>query len=140
MPQLLSDHIFSEQMRYESHRLVCTFGAETICIEGVLAAALLSALLVDTEEGKQRGIAIDTDDERKAWMMRYEREVRPDDWGMFSAEIQPISHPISPLQDEIRRREQDEREGDPCDIHRQGFGKKWRRICRVFKAGLYQHH
>lgn len=92
MPQLLSDHIFSEQMSYESHRLVCTFEAETICIEGVFAAALVSALLVDTEEGKQREIAIDTDDERKAWMMRYEREVRQDDWGLFSTEIQLLNN------------------------------------------------
>lgn len=92
MPQLLSDHIFSEQMRYESHRLVCTFEAETIRIEGVFAAALVSALLVDTEEGKQRAIAIDTDDERKAWMMRYEREVRQEDWGLFSTEIQLLNN------------------------------------------------
>jgi len=92
MPQLLSDHIFSEQMSYESHRLVCTFEAETICIEGVFAASLVSALLVDTEEGKQRAIAIDTDDERKAWMMRYEREVRQEDWGLFSTEIQLLNN------------------------------------------------
>lgn len=92
MPALLSDHIFSEQMSYESHRLVCTFEAETIRIEGVFAAALVSALLVDTEEGKQRAIAIDTDDERKAWMMRYEREVRQEDWGLFSTEIQLLNN------------------------------------------------
>ena len=66
-------------------------GDEPIVLTGVLGAAVLSALLVDTDEGNARGIAIDTDDERQAWIVQYEREVRRDDWGYLHAEVEQLS-------------------------------------------------
>ena len=53
-------------------------------IGGVTGAALLSALIVDTEEGVRRGIAIDTQMERMAWIAKYKREVRRDEWSLIT--------------------------------------------------------
>ena len=89
---LLSDHIFSPALRYEAHQMIYTkAGDEPIVLTGVLGAAVLAALLVDTDEGNARGIAIDTDDERQAWIVQYEREVRRDDWGYLHAEVEQLS-------------------------------------------------
>ena len=88
---LLADHIISAQLRYESHRLIYTpENADPIELGGVLAAAILAALLVDTDEGDARGIALDTPDERQAFFLRYERETRRDDWGHLVAEVQQL--------------------------------------------------
>lgn len=81
---MLEDYELSGEMRYTCHTLVLN---DDIRLQGVLAAAVLSALLVDTEEGDARQIAIDTEDERKAWFVRYEREVRRDGWGLLSVEL-----------------------------------------------------
>ncbi len=89
---LLSDHIFTPNLRYEAHQMIYTkAGDEPIVLTGVLGAAVLSALLVDTDEGNARGIAIDTDAERQAWIVQYEREVRRDDWGYLHAEVEQLS-------------------------------------------------
>ena len=56
-------------------------------LSGMLGTAILAALIVDTDEGDARGIALDTDAERKEFFTRYEKEVRRDDWGYLSAEI-----------------------------------------------------
>lgn len=88
---MLEDIVFSEQLRYEQHAFILEAGNDTIRLEGVFGAALLCARLVDTDEGNQRAIAIDTDAEQDAWIMRYEREVRRDDWGMLVTEI-PMLH------------------------------------------------
>lgn len=85
---MLEDYQINEKLRYADHRLVAD---KDVQIGGVLGAALLSALLVDTEEGTQRGIAIDSEAERRAWMRVYEREVRRDAWGMLFAEIEQLS-------------------------------------------------
>ena len=78
---MLEDYIINEQIRYENHYLKV---AQTdIEIGGVAGAALLSALIVDTEEGNRRGIAIDSDAARMAWIAKYEREVRRDEWGLI---------------------------------------------------------
>lgn len=86
---MLEDYQIDEKLRYESHRLVAA--DKDVQIGGVLGAALLCALLVDTDEGQRRGIAIDSNAEQKAWMMRYEREVRRDEWGLLYAEIEQLS-------------------------------------------------
>jgi len=91
MNHLLSDYIFSDSLRYEGHTLFYTpeEGA-TIELRGILGASILAALLVDTDEGDTRGIALDTDTERAAFFTRYEKEVRRDDWGYLSAETSQL--------------------------------------------------
>ena len=85
---MLEDIVFSDQLRYEQHAFIYDApSGDAIRLEGVLGAALLCAKLVDTDEGNRRGIAIDTDAERDAWITRYEREVRRDDWGMLITEV-----------------------------------------------------
>ena len=86
---MLEDYIINEQIRYENHHLKV---AQTeIEIGGVAGAALLSAMIVDMEEGAQRGIAIDSDAERMAWIKKYEREVRRDEWGLIGAEVELLN-------------------------------------------------
>ena len=86
---MLEDYIINEQIRYENHYLKV---AQTeIEIGGVAGAALLSAMIVDMEEGAQRGIAIDSDAERMAWIKKYEREVRRDEWGLIGAEVEQLN-------------------------------------------------
>lgn len=70
---MLEDYRFSKDMAYISHRLMVR--GKDIEIGGVLGAALVSALLVDTDEGNRRGIAIDSEAEQIAWIKKYEREV-----------------------------------------------------------------
>lgn len=89
---MLEDIVFSDQLRYEQHAFIYDAPSGTaIRLEGVLGAALLCARLVDTEEGNRRGIAIDTDAERDAWIIRYEREVRRDEWGLLMTEVPLLS-------------------------------------------------
>ena len=86
---MLEDYIINEQIRYENHYLKV---AQTdVEIGGVAGAALLSALIVDTEEGTRRGIAIDSDAERMAWIKQYEREVRRDEWGLIGTEVELLN-------------------------------------------------
>ena len=92
MKQLLSDYIFSDKLRYEKHRLVYSpEHEEPIVLGGFLAAAFLAALIVDTDEEDSRDISLDTDVERDAFFVRYEKEIRRDDWGYLSAEIAQLS-------------------------------------------------
>lgn len=88
---LLSDYIINAHTRYEAHTLFyIPESGDSIELRGFLAAALLAALIVDTNEGDARGIAIDTDAERADFFARYEKEVRRDDWGYLSAEINQL--------------------------------------------------
>ena len=80
---MLEDYVISDSIQYSSHGLVY----DTVRVEGALGAALLSALLVGTEEGNRRGIAIATDEERYRWIKRYEQEVLRDDWGLLLKEL-----------------------------------------------------
>lgn len=91
MPHLLSDYTIDAHTRYESHRLIYTpENEEPIVLGGILGAAILAALIVDTDEGDARNIALDTDDQRTDFFTRYEREVLRDDWGYLSAEINQL--------------------------------------------------
>jgi len=86
---MLEDYIIDDRIRYESHYLKV---AQTdVQIGGVTGAALLSALIVDTEEGARRSIAIDSDAERMAWIRQYEREVRRDEWGLIDTEVELLN-------------------------------------------------
>lgn len=86
---MLEDYIIDDRLRYESHYLKV---AQTeIEIGSVAGAALLSALIVDTEEGVRRGIAIDSDAERMAWIKQYEREVRRNEWGLIDTEVELLN-------------------------------------------------
>lgn len=91
MSKLLADHIFSDVLRYENHQLIYTpSNEEPVEMGGILAASLLAVLLIDTDEGEARGIALDTDDQRKDFFARYDREVLRDDLGYLSAEINQL--------------------------------------------------
>lgn len=91
MPRLLDNYTIDARTRYESHRLIyMPENAESIEFGGFLAAAILAALIVDTDEGDAREISIDTPEQRQAFFLRYEREVRRDDWGHLTAEINQL--------------------------------------------------
>ena len=85
---MLEDIILSDSIRYEAHTLIVDMpSAEPIRIKGAFGAALLCALLVDTDEGNRRAIAIDSDEDKAEWIRRYEREVRRDEWGLLPVEV-----------------------------------------------------
>lgn len=86
---MLEDYIFSDDLAYKNHRLVVS--SHDIEIGGVLGAAIVCALLIDTEEGNRRGIAMDSEAEQLQWIARYEREVRRDEWGMLVTETKLLS-------------------------------------------------
>ena len=88
---LLDDYTLSAQLRYESHRLIyAPDNEDKFVFGGFLAAAILAALLVDTDEGDARGIAVDNEEQRADFFLRYDREVRRDDWGYLSAEVNQL--------------------------------------------------
>lgn len=89
--KMLDDYIISDVLRYESHSLIYTPADEDpIVLTGFLGAAALAALLVDTPEGDARGIAVDTPEQREQFFLRYDREVRRDDWGYLEAEVRQL--------------------------------------------------
>lgn len=88
---LLSDITFSPVLRYEAHQLVYTpVDKCPVVLTGIMGAALLAVLLVDTDEGNARGIALDTDERREQFYQRYERDVLRDDWGYLAAEVEQL--------------------------------------------------
>ncbi|MBQ2189598.1 MAG: hypothetical protein II452_01880 [Paludibacteraceae bacterium] len=93
MKQLLADHIFSNTLRYEGHRLVFAYSdtEEPISIGGFLGAALLSVRLINSEEGELRGIPLDITDKQDLLFTRYEQEVLADDWGYLLAEMNQLN-------------------------------------------------
>ena len=86
---MLEDYLINENLRYEGHYLKVV--DNDVQIGGVLGAALVCALLVDTDEGIRRGIAINSEPEKRAWMEKYEREVLRDEWGLLSKEVTLLS-------------------------------------------------
>ena len=93
---MLEDIILSDSLRYEGHALI--YGADDpIRIEGAFGAALLCALLVDTEEGNLRAIAIDSDEDKTQWIKRYEREVRREGWGLIEVEVKMLAEAYEQL-------------------------------------------
>ena len=89
---LLSDYIINAHTRYEAHTLFyIPENGDSIELRGFLAAAIFAALIVDTNEGDARGIALDTDEQREAFFTRYEKEVRRDNGGLFSTEVQTLN-------------------------------------------------
>ena len=88
-PDMLEDCQINERLRYEGHWLKVT--DSDVQIGGVLGAALVSALLVGTEEGERRGIAITSEAEKRAWIETYEREVLRDEWGLLGKEVELLS-------------------------------------------------
>jgi len=85
---MLEDYPINERVRYAGHRLIVD---EDLEIGGALGAALACAMLVDTEEGMRRGIALDSEADRRAWIEKYEREVRRDEWGLIDVELNLLS-------------------------------------------------
>ena len=88
---LLDNYTFDARTRYEGHTLVyLSEDGDSIELRGFLAAAILAALLLDTDEGDARGIALDTLGQREDFFARYEREVLRDDWGYLAAELNQL--------------------------------------------------
>ena len=88
---LLDNYILDARTRYEGHRLIyAPENEEPLEFGGILAAAILAALLVDTPEGDAREIALDTAADRNTFFTRYEREVRRDNGGLFVTELQTL--------------------------------------------------
>ena len=91
MTHLLDNYIIDTHTRYEGHTLIYTpEDGATIELRGFLAASIFAALIVDTDEGDARQIALDTDAEQAEFFARYEKEVRRDDWGYLSAEVNQL--------------------------------------------------
>ena len=89
MNRLLADYRFSDRLRYEAHRLVyMPEDEEPLEIRGFLGAAIMAALIVDTDEGDARGVAMDTPAQRDALIARYEQEVRRDNGGLLRTEVE----------------------------------------------------
>lgn len=86
---MLEDYKIDDRLRYEGHYLKVS--DSDVQIGGVAGAALLSALIVDTDEGARRGIAIDSETEQSAWITKYEQEVRRDEWGLIKMEIELLN-------------------------------------------------
>lgn len=92
MKRLLDDYVFDSELRYEAHVLRYKPGqVDEIPLGGILGAAVLCALLADTDEGDARGIAVDEPEQRDTFFQRYEREVRRDNGGMFKTEVEALS-------------------------------------------------
>ena len=93
---MLEDIILSDTLRYERHVLI--YGTDDpVRIEGAFGAAILCALLVDTEEGNRRTIAIDSDQDKAEWIRRYEREVRREGWGLIEVEVNKLAEAYEQL-------------------------------------------
>ena len=88
-PNMLEDYQINEKLHYENHYLKVV--DTDVQIGGVLGAALLCALLVGTEEGKRRGIAIESAADKRAWIDDYEREVLREEWGLLGKEVELLS-------------------------------------------------
>lgn len=98
MKRMLDDYKFDEHLRYDAHRMLYILpDCEQVVITGMLGAAVLAALLVDTDEGEARGIAVDSPAQRNDFFERYEREVRPDNGGLFTTELQALGQSYSEL-------------------------------------------
>ena len=92
MIRILDDYRFDDCLRYESHRLIYSpQNDEPLTVTGILGAAVLAALLVDTDEGEARQIAVDSPAQRNEFFDRYEREVRRDNGGLFDTELRALS-------------------------------------------------
>ena len=93
MKRLLDDYIFDDTLRYEGHKLIYrdADGME-IVLGGMMGAAVLCTLLDNTDEGDARGIAIDSEAQRAEFFNRYEREVRRDNGGLFTTEVEALSN------------------------------------------------
>ena len=92
MKRLLDDYRFDDGLCYEAHKLhyLPEDGNEMI-FGGILGAAVLWALLADTDEGDARGIAVDGEAQRDELFVRYEREVRRDNGGLFHTEVATLN-------------------------------------------------
>ena len=86
---MLEDYQINEQLSYADYRLVMS--ERGVTISGALGAALLCALLADTDEGKRRQIVINNSTDRSYWIQRYEAEVRCKGWGTLHAELSMLS-------------------------------------------------
>lgn len=91
MKRLLADYYFDSTLRYEGHTLYYRpLEDEESALGGMLGAAVLCALLADTDEGDSRGIFLDSAGQRNDFFTRYEREVRRENGGLFTTEVEAL--------------------------------------------------
>ena len=91
MKRLLDNYIFSDQLRYEGHRLVyAPESGEPIVMGGILGAALLCVRLLNTDEQKERGFLLSEALRYEQFFEQYESEVIADDWGYIEAELEQL--------------------------------------------------
>lgn len=89
--KLLNDYIFDNHLRYQEHQLIFTGDKQPVMFRGFWAASVVAALLSISEEGEIRDINIDSDEGRKDFFRRYEKEVLADNGGLFNTEVQALS-------------------------------------------------
>ena len=92
MKQLLADHTFSDTLRYDNHRLI--YGStdqDRMELGGFLGAAVLGALLYGQDEGRERNIALNTNEGQQDFFARYEDETIHENGGYFAAEVQALN-------------------------------------------------
>ena len=100
MKRLLDDYRFDDRLRYEAHTLhYLPEQGEEMVIGNIMGAAVLCALLADTDEGDARDIALDDEAQRELFFERYEREMRRDNGGLFNTEVEALSDAYIELTD-----------------------------------------
>lgn len=88
---LLDNYTIDPRTRYEAHTLIyAREDGDPIRFGGILAAAVFSALIADTDEGDRRGIVLDTEAQRDAWYDVYEHETRRENGGLLTTEVQSL--------------------------------------------------
>lgn len=89
---MLEDIVLSDSLRYENHRLIYGSTAQDrMELGGFLGAAVLGALLYGQDEGRERNIALNTNEGRKEFFARYEDETIHENGGFFAAEVQSLN-------------------------------------------------
>lgn len=92
MKRLLDDYRFDDRLWYEAHALhYLPEKGDEIIFGGIMGAAVLWTLLADTDEGDARSIIVDGEAQREELFVRYEREVRRDNGGLFETEVETLS-------------------------------------------------
>ena len=102
MKQLLADHIFSDTLRYENHRLI--YGStdqDRMELGGFLGAAVLGALLYGQDEGRERNIALNTSEGQQDFIARYEDETIHENGGFFTTEVHALSEAYMEINGEM---------------------------------------
>lgn len=95
---MFENYQISGHLRYEQHTLVLHPGGnKSIRIEGIIAAAVMSAVLAHTDEGDKRELSLDSPAEVQEWIKRYKQEVLPDIDNRLDTEVTLLATAYSRL-------------------------------------------